>query len=213
MVIIQRYARINQSSRLFHAKPTHAFLHYAAALTRTCPGRTTAKRPCRGALHLNQEGKPPMPDNEEIRDEDRTCQCYCIRAWGAPLPNPDVVSSSTVGTWLKTQTETETGEVFRTATVTEKTYLCATKKVTGSRDINASLARHIYTQTRTRILGVSVTVKRVLGIPIPIKMGFFWGPWSAWTRANGPNYTEKRGLASASPPFLPWCQDEGIPCP
>jgi len=154
-----------------------------------------------------------MPDSEEIRNEAETCQCYCIRNWGAPLPNADVVSTATVSTWLKTQTETETGEVFWTATVTEKTYLCATKKVTGSRDINANLARNNYTQTRTRTLGISATFKRVLGILIPVKMRFFWGPWSAWTRTNGPNYTEKESLASPSPPFLPWCQDENIPCP
>lgn len=136
---------------------------------------------------------------------------HCIRARGAPLPNPDVASSSTVGTWLKTQTET--GEVFRSAAVTEKTYLRTNKQVTASRDINANLARHSYTRTRTRSPDVSTTVKRVLGVPVSTQNAVFPGAWSSWSRSNGPPYSEKQSLALASPPFLPWCKDEGIPCP
>ena len=155
-----------------------------------------------------------MSESKSVNEKAESCICYCIQAWGAALPNPEVPSGpSVIAGWFRTQTETETGDIVWTATVTEKTYNCATKAIISSQNLpNIGLSKNGYTKTRTRTRTLVLRTRTVFGVSITYFV-WAWGAWTIWTLVNGPANHERDSLAFPSPSLLPWCGDENVACP
>jgi len=150
---------------------------------------------------------------------EEQCDCYCLVQWLNPLASgADVISSSVVtpSFFGMSETETEKGDVVWDAKVRTKKYVCNTINVISESDQTIPLAKHSYTQTRTRTATLTVTGWKIIWygfypIPVPTGVTITWGPWSAWTRTNGPANTDKQALSWGS--LSPHCPDKNIPCP
>lgn len=135
-----------------------------------------------------------------------SCTCYCLAAWGAAIAAPYVpnLPTTVTGNFLTgTQTETETGDEFWTASVNRKIYNCGTATVTATAALNLNLVHNTYSRTRTR------TGTWRWGWP-----PFVWGGWTPWTAyATTGNLNDRAALLTSAPPSTPWCTDKGVACP
>lgn len=146
-----------------------------------------------------------MPDEnvEEVLGKlQNAAYCCCFITWLQPLPNPFVVSSSTVTAnwsgWI--ETNTETGDFFRNALVLYKFYDTNTLKVLHIMATVIALPMCPYTRTQTRNL------RLVWGMP-----PWAWTPWSAFTApVFGATYTTAQMFTLVG---LTECTAVGLACP
>jgi len=155
-----------------------------------------------GHLPAADEAMPGQP----IQTAPVACTCYCLASWGAAIAAPYVPNLPTKvvgGILARTETETETGDVFWTANVNRKSYACGTANVTATTALSLNLVHNTYSRSRAR------TGAWRWGWP-----PFVWGAWTPWTvyLPTG-NLNDRDALLTSAPPSTPWCTDKGVACP
>lgn len=157
---------------------------------------------CAESTHAGDGGEPKQPQPTAAA----ACTCYCLAAWAAPIAAPyvpNLPNKVSGGFWNGTQTETETGDEFWTASVNQKTYTCGTATVTATTGLNLNLVHNTYTRNRSR------TGTWRWGWP-----PFVWGAWTAWSAyLSTGNLNDRAALMTSAPPSTPWCTDTGVACP